>query len=106
MAWISDATGATKGFLITIFASFVGRMMHHARQVQRQQRRFWSAHLLWEIPVAIGMGLIADSLATWLGVAETARIGFVAAVAYLGPHAIDEIFAVGREAARSRLNKN
>ena len=105
LGWMADATGATKGFLITVLASFVGRMMHHVRQVQRQTRRFWSAHLLWEIPVAIGMGLIADSVANWLGLSEATRVGFIAAVAYLGPHAIDEIFAVGRDAARARFGK-
>jgi hypothetical protein len=105
LSWLSDATGATKGFLITVLASLVGRLMRHIRQVQLQTRRFWSAHLLWEIPIAIGMGLIADSLATWLGLSDTTRVGFVACVAYLGPHAIDELFAVGRDAARNKLGK-
>lgn len=103
LSWVAEVSGATKGFVITIAAACVGRIMYHARQVQRGARRFWSWHLLWEVPIAIGMGLIADSLATWLELHEGTRIGFVAAVAYVGPHAIDELFVTARDTARARL---
>lgn len=101
--WLAAASGATKGFVITMVAATIGRFMFHVRQVQRGARRFWSWHLVWEIPTAIGMGLIADSMATWLELSDGTRVGFVAVIAYLGPHAIDELFVTARDAARDRF---
>lgn len=101
--WLSEASGIAKGMIVTFVAALFGRLMFHARAAQRGTRRFWSWHLAWELPVAIGMGLIGDGLATWLGLESGARAGFIAAVAYLGPHAIDELFVTARDAARNRL---
>jgi hypothetical protein len=105
-AWLAEASGIAKGALVTFVASLFGRLMFHARAAQRGTRRFWSWHLAWELPVAVGMGMIGDGLATWLALADGTRIGFVAAVAYLGPHAIDELFVTARDAARTRMGGN
>jgi hypothetical protein len=103
-AWLAENSGAVKGALVTFAASVAGRLMFHARAAQRGTRRFWSWHLAWEIPVAFGMGLIADAAANALDVPPTMRVGFVAVVAYLGPHAIDELFVTARDAARNRFD--
>jgi hypothetical protein len=103
-AWSADAIAFVKGMTVTFVASLFGRLMFHARAAQRGTRRFWSWHLAWELPVAIGMGLIGDALANWLQLDSGARAGFIAAVAYLGPHAIDELFVTARDAARNRFD--
>lgn len=102
-AWSADAIAFVKGMTVTFVASLLGRLMFHARAAQRGTRRFFSWHLVWELPVAVGMGLIGDALATWLALTEGTRVGFIAAVAYLGPHAIDELFVAARDTARNRF---
>ncbi|MCA3245566.1 MAG: phage holin family protein [Azospirillum sp.] len=103
-AWSAEAIAFVKGMAVTFVASLLGRLMFHARAAQRGTRRFWSWHLAWELPVAVGMGLIGDALANWLQLDNGLRAGFIAAVAYLGPHAIDEVFVTARDAARNRLD--
>jgi Na+/glutamate symporter len=83
------------GFGTALSAAWVGRMMWHIRAVQMGKRKFWSLHLLWEVPVAIGMALIADGIAEWIGLTGKTTIALIAAVSYLGPHGI--------EAAMSKL---
>jgi hypothetical protein len=102
-AWLAENSGFTKGATMTFVASLLGRLMFHARAAQRGTRRFFSLHLVWELPVAVGMGLIGDAFATYLELADGTRIGFIAAIAYLGPHAIDELFVTVRDTARARL---
>lgn len=73
-------------------AAVIGRMMWHVRAVQIGKRRFWSMHLVWEIPVAICMALVADGAAEWLGLNGKAATAFIATMAYLGPHGIEVMF--------------
>ncbi len=103
IAWFSAANAAAKGFLLTLFASTVGRLMFHARQVQAGERHFWSWQLLRELPVAIGMGLIADGGASYLELADGQRTAFIAIVAYLGPPLLDETVKIVLDVARSKF---
>lgn len=71
----------------------LGRLMYHARQVQLGKRKPFSWVLLWDIPVALGMGWIALGLATWLKIPWEATVSLALVAAYLGPYIIDIIFA-------------
>lgn len=79
--------------LLAVLWGVLGRLLDHATKVQRGGRAFWSRALLWELPVAIAMGLVGDGLAAHLGLADQVRVGFTVAVAYLGPKVIEVGFA-------------
>ena len=70
-------------------AGMLGRLMFHARQVQRGHRKPFSWVLLWDVPIALGMGWIALGLGAWLHVTWEATISISLITSYLGPHAID-----------------
>lgn len=68
-------------------AGIVGRLVALSRRSDR--RLGWN--LLWELPAAIGLGMLGLAVGEHfhLGPWETNASGFV--IAYLGPPAIDEI---------------
>lgn len=103
VAWFVALNAAMKGFLLTLFASTIGRLMFHVREVQAGRRKFWSWQLLYEWPTAIGMGMIADGAAEFLGLTDGQRTAFVASVAFLGPPLIQEIFNIARDVVRTKF---
>jgi hypothetical protein len=44
--------------------------------------------------IAIGMGIIAGGLATYLGLTGLVYAGFISACSYLGPHFVDSVFQI------------
>lgn len=83
------------GGLGSVFAtSAIGRLMWHARLVQKGERAFLSIDLLWELPTAIGMAVIGKGLADWLDLNEWQTLGLVATLSYLGPRGLDSALAV------------
>jgi MFS superfamily sulfate permease-like transporter len=75
-----------------ILWAFTGRLLYVLNLVRLGKRKgFVSAQTIWELGVAIGMGVVAGGLAEYLGLAGLTSAGFIAAASYLGPHVI-EIF--------------
>lgn len=86
-------------WLAVVGAAIAGRLMAHAQAVQEGQRRFFGPYLLWEVPIAIGMGYIAAGAAEWVGLAGNPQLAMVAAASYLGPNGVEAIlsrFMAGR----------
>lgn len=81
------------GWVIMGGAGMLGRLMYHARQVQAGIRKPFSWVLLWDIPIALGMGWIALGIGVWLHVYWEATVSMALAIAYLGPYSIDTVFA-------------
>lgn len=79
-------------WLFTGGAGLLGRLMFHAKLVQTGQRKPFSWVLVWDIPIALGMGWISLGLSRWLDVAWEMTISISLIVAYLGPYGIDTIF--------------
>lgn len=73
------------GGITTLFGAFLGRFMFHAGEVRASRRKLFGREVLWELPIAVGMAVIGESLAAWLGLSNTTRVGLIAALAYLGP---------------------
>jgi hypothetical protein len=71
------------------FLAWLGRMMHHVRLVQMRKRRFWALHLVWEIFTALAIGLIADGVASYMGLTGKPATALVIVVAYLGPGGLE-----------------
>ena len=66
--------------------------MFHARLVQEGKRKPFSWVLLWDIPIALGMGWVSLGLGLWLGLNWEVLISFALVVSYLGPYGIDTLF--------------
>lgn len=75
-------------------AGVLGRLMFHAKQVQRGQRKPFSWTMLWDIPIALGMGWISLGLGTWLNLQWEVTFSLALSIAYLGPYTIDRLFAL------------
>ena len=74
-------------------AGVLGRLMYHAKLVQAGKRKPFTWALLWDVPIALGMGWIALGLGTWLHVQWEVTVSLALGIAYLGPYGIDSVFA-------------
>lgn len=74
-------------------AGMLGRLMYHARLVQAGTHKPFTWVLLWDLPIALGAGWVAYGLATWLHVVWEVTVSLSIVVSYLGPYAIDTVFA-------------
>jgi hypothetical protein len=79
------------GAAVAIFLGIIGRLMHHSRQVQLGRRQFWSASLLWELPVAVGTGLMGQGIAEYYGLIGWQETAAIVTVAYLGPGFVEAV---------------
>lgn len=76
----------------------IGRALHWVRQDRRPIG--WS--LLWEVPAAIGMGLLGKGLADYLGLDDFPEYALTIAVAYVGPRIIDAALDVAERFLKAR----
>lgn len=60
--------------------------------MSRMDRRPFGWSLLWEIPTAVGMGIIGSGLADYLELKNFAHHAMTISVGYIGPRLVDEIF--------------
>lgn len=67
--------------------------MFHAKEVQMQRRKPISWMLLWDLPIALGMGWIALGIGNWMNSNHEVTVSIALAISYLGPHGIDAAFA-------------
>ena len=81
------------GALATLIGAFTGRLMYHSGEVKLGKRRFFGKELLWEIPVAVGMALIGEAAASYMGLTQPVSTGFIATLAYLGPRGAEAVLA-------------
>jgi len=63
------------GTVTTLIGAFTGRLMYHSGEVKLGRRRFFGKELLWEIPVAIGMAIIGEAVASHLDLGQPVRRG-------------------------------
>lgn len=79
-------------WILTAAAGLLGRLMFHAKEVQMSRRKAFSWILLWDLPIALGMGWIALGLGAWLEANTEVTISIALAISYLGPHGLDIAF--------------
>ena len=93
MPWTSlsdEARQTILGAAWAILWASVGRMLLHVNLVRMGKRkRFFSVQIIFELGVAIGMGIVAGGMADWLGLKGMTQAGFIAAASYLWPHTIE-----------------
>ncbi len=61
--------------------------------MQAGKRKPLSWTLLWDIPIALGMGWIALGIGTFFKVQWEVTVSIGLAIAYLGPYMLDIVFA-------------
>lgn len=79
------------GTVTTLIGAFTGRLMYHSGEVKLGRRRFFGKEILWEIPVAIGMAIIGEAVASYLALGQPVSTGLVATLAYLGPRGAETV---------------
>lgn len=79
------------GGMAAFAASVAGRLMWHVGEVRKGGRKFFSKELLWEIPIAIGMGLVGAGFAEYMQFSGNVETGLVAGLSYLGPRGIEAL---------------
>lgn len=67
--------------------------MWHTSEVRKQNRKFFGKELLWELPIAFGMGLFGEGVAEYFEVSDTAGVALIVALSYLGPRGAEVIFS-------------
>lgn len=86
-------TSTFGGAAATVFGAMMGRLMWHTSEVRKQNRKFFGAELLWELPVALGMGVLGEGLAEYLNLGDTGRVACVVFMAYLGPRGLEVVLS-------------
>ena len=82
---ISTLQALWGGAITTLFAATAGRLAYHSGEVKAKRRKMFGLELIWEVPVAVGMALVGEALASYLGLNQPTSTGVVATLAYLGP---------------------
>lgn len=83
----------TSGAVSTLVGATIGRLMYHAGEVRKMKRKPLDASLVWELPVAVGMGMMADGVASYFGVDRSVSTAISVGFGYLGPGGVQAIFA-------------
>ena len=76
----------------------LGRALHLARTDRRPLG--WS--LLWELPVAIGMGIVGKGIADYFGLDGFPEYAVTISIAYVGPRVIDLAISEVERRAKGR----
>lgn len=72
--------------------AFTGRLLYVLNLVRLGRRKgFFTIQTVWELGVAIGMGVVAGGLSEYIGLTGLPSAGFIAAASYLGPHIIETL---------------
>jgi len=80
------------GAVATLVGATIGRLMYHAGEVRKMNRKPFDKNLIWELPVAVGMGIIADGLAAYFALDRTVSTSIAVGVGYLGPGGVQALF--------------
>lgn len=73
------------GGALAVTWALVGRLMYRARTAQQGRRPFFSASLVYELPIAVGTGIIGQGVAEYLSLAGWAATACIVVAGYLGP---------------------
>lgn len=91
--FLETLNGLFGGTVTTLIGALTGRLMYHSGQVKLGRRKFFGKELLWEIPIAIGMAIIGEAVASYLALGQPMSTGLVATLAYLGPRGTEALLS-------------
>lgn len=79
------------GAATTLIAAILGRLVYHGHEVRHGRRPLFGKHLVWEVPTAVAMALVAEAAAQYAGLGPQVTTGVVAVLAYLGPRGARDV---------------
>lgn len=91
--FLETLNGLFGGTVTTLIGALTGRLMYHSGEVKLGRRKFFGKELLWEIPIAIGMAIIGEAVASYLALGQPMSTGLVATLAYLGPRGTEALLS-------------
>lgn len=77
------------GAATTLIGAAMGRLMYHFGEVRKQRRPIFGWEILWEMPMIIGMGIIGEGLASYLGFEQPISTAIVATLSFYGPRGVE-----------------
>lgn len=80
------------GALSTVVGAVLARLMWHGNQARKGLRKFIGVELVWELPVAFGMGMVGEALSSYLSLTQPVSTGLIIALAYMGPRGVTAMF--------------
>ncbi|MEO5376154.1 MAG: hypothetical protein H7840_18215 [Alphaproteobacteria bacterium] len=78
--WLDHLREVAIDFTATLFWAVIGRLLYHTRLVQQGKRPFIGKQLWLEFPVALGLGFVADGLASWLSLTGKPAVAVIVSV--------------------------
>jgi MFS superfamily sulfate permease-like transporter len=97
---LADMQGTLAAAGWAILWALSGRLLYVMNLVRIGKRKeFFSVQTVWELGVAVGMGVVAGGLSEYLGLEGLTSAGFIAAVSYLGPHIIEVLLTLAAQKA-------
>jgi hypothetical protein len=79
----------------SIVWAVVGRFLYITNLIRLgKRRRFLTVQTLWELSIAVGMGVIAGGISTYFNLTGLPAAAFISAASYLGPQCIENL--IGR----------
>ncbi len=77
--------------LSTLAAALIGRLAWHTSESQRERRKFFSKHLIFELIIALGIAYFAEGVAAYLALEGKVAFGAIIAISYMGPRGIEAL---------------
>lgn len=77
------------GIVWLSFGTLSGRLMHIAHRYKITGKRPTVASLIWEIPIVIGMALVALGVRKWAGLSPEQAICIATIMGYAGPRVVE-----------------
>lgn len=77
---------------LAMIGAVAGRLMWHVSEYRKRRRKLLSVDLLWELPIAVGMGFIAEGISSYFQFNNEVTVGLIVGLSYLGPRGIEAIF--------------
>lgn len=74
-------------------AAILGRLMYHATQVQKGKRKPWSAAVMFDLPIALGLGWAIYGICVYFDLSPEPTVSAAIVGSYLGPYTLDRVFA-------------
>lgn len=78
--------------ILVAAGGILGRLIYHSGEVKMNRRKFFSKELVLEVPIALGMGFIANGVCVYFELTGEINTGAAILAGYLGPKSIDLIF--------------
>jgi hypothetical protein len=92
---------------VAVMWAFIGRLLYIFNLARMGRRKnLFTIQTLWELGIAIGMGVVAGGLAEYIGLKGLPGAGFISAASYLGPHVIELLLAYVSKKAGVDMSNN